>query len=45
MGWLGGWVGRGGWFGWVGWGGWGGWGGLKVEKVLGKCIATSFNET
>ena len=42
MGWLGGWVGRGGWFGWVEWGGWGD---LKVEKVLGKCIATSFNET
>ena len=28
-----------------GWLGWMGWFGEKVEKVLGKCIATSFNET
>ena len=25
--------------------GWMGWFGEKVEKILGKCIATSFNET
>ena len=43
----GGWIGWGGWggWGWLGWMGWMGWFGEKVEKVLGKCIATSFNET
>ena len=39
--------GRGVWCGGGGcWGvGWIGWFGEKVEKVLSKCIATSFNET
>ena len=32
----------GGWGGW-GWFGWMGWFGEKVEKVLGKCIATSLH--
>ena len=38
-------MGRLGWMGWMGRLGWMGWFGEKVEQVLGKCIATSFNET
>ena len=40
-----GWGGLGCWGGWGGWFVWGKWFGEKVKKVLGKSIATSFNET